>query len=218
MIDLGDRRLGDDFSFMFTTYGQTGSPKDMDNGMFLGCYRGVNGAVAASEVELLSTLGGFTQPAIHDGRPGLYRVDVDMDNDSSSEVVDFFLAGHDYFFVARGGTVDNVQLNGVCIATFSVANRLMLPFVSIEGAVKAADGHPVPTTTAFTCTGVTGGKAANFYANQAVLWTSGNLKGLSFFITASDTGDTDALLLTLQTMPVVPAVTDTFIILGTKGS
>jgi len=210
MIDLGDRRTGDDFSFMFTTYGQTGSPQNAiaSPAINIGCYRGFGNGVAASDDENIT---GFSQPAIHDSRPGLYRVDVDMDDNPGD--VTFFVAGHDYFFVVREGTVDNVDLEGICIATFSIANRATLPFVGIDGTV---DDETTPSGTAFSCTGVAGNKALNFYENQTVLFTSGTLKGLAHFITEST--DDAIVELTVQEMPNAPVVGDTFVILGTKGS
>jgi len=209
MIDLGDRRENDAFTFGFTTYGQTGSPADA-TGLTVCCYKGT------SETETTTGLT-LTRHDDDDGsggaqRLGLYRLRVSLSDP-------FYAINSDYYIVATAGTVDNVNLDGVCIATFSIANRLMLPFPGIEGAVKT---DSTPSTTVVTCTGVSGGKTADFYENQALLWTSGVLKGLTFFITGSGTQATDSLSLNLQTMTAVPeddsGSEDTFIILGTKGT
>ena len=171
MIDLGDRREDDTFTFAFTTYGQTGSPADATD-LAVCCYKGIGEGESTAGLTL----------ARHDDDPttqrlGLYRLEVDLDNG---------------------------------IATFSIANRLMNPFPGIEGAAGSVrsddefEADDIPTAT------------LNFYQNQALLWTSGVMKGLSTFITGSSADD--PVELTVQTMPATPAHEDTFIILGTKGS
>tara|TARA_R100000808_G_C2153663_1_gene164091 strand:- start:138 stop:758 length:621 start_codon:yes stop_codon:yes gene_type:complete len=206
MIDLGDRREGDTWSFGFTTYGQTGSPKWADSPTVV-CYKGTSNTEASTEA------AGLTLTE-HDSREGLYILSVATTNA-------FYAPSLDYLLVFSGGTVDNVPLDGACIATFSIANRLMQPFPGIEGKVKAGS-NPDPFNSIITCTGVPGSVTSTHYANQALLWTSGVLKGLTFFITGNGTQATDSLSLTLQTLPAEPSDTadseDTFIILGTKGS
>jgi hypothetical protein len=205
MIDLGDRREDDTFTFAFTTYGQTGSPADATD-LAVCCYKGIGEGESTAGLTLARHDDGGGSPQ----RLGLYRLEVDLDNGGGPV---FYVANQDYFIVATAGTVDNVNLDGACIATFSIANRVTLPFVGIDGTV---DDETTPSGTAFSCTGVAGSKALNFYENQTVLFTSGTLKGLAHFITEST--DDAIVELTVQEMPNEPVVGDTFVILGTKGS
>ena len=207
MRDLGDRREDDVINFAITFYGQTGSPKNpaADPDIAFAMFKD-------GDDDDKTTEGITWQTHDSDNTDGLIRVTLTLTHA-------FYAPGSDYFLVLTAGEVDNVNLAGVCVATFSIVNRLMLPFPGIEGKVKTSS---TPSTTVITCTGVPGGVTATHYANQALLWTSGDLKGLTFFITANGTQATDSLTLTLQTLPVAPSDTadseDTFIILGTKGS
>ena len=81
-------------------------------------------------------------------------------------------------------------------------------------ALSGTAGNP-RSPTSFEANGLTA-RAEDWYANQTLLWTNGNLDGLAFFITASSADSTP--ILTVQAMPEAPADTDTFTILGTKGT
>ena len=81
-------------------------------------------------------------------------------------------------------------------------------------ALSGTAGEPLDAT-GFEANGLTA-RAEDWYADQTLLWTSGNLDGLAFFITGSSADDIP--ILTVQEMPEAPADTDAFTILGTKGS
>jgi len=81
-------------------------------------------------------------------------------------------------------------------------------------ALSGTAGDP-RNATSFEANGLPA-RAEDWYADQTLLWTSGDLDGLAFFITESSTDNPP--ILTVELMPATPDDTDAFIILGTKGS
>ena len=206
MRDLGDRREDDVINFGITFYGQTGSPKDPEPAP------AIDLAVFKDDDEDDKSVEGIALQT-HDSTnmDGLVRITLTLTHA-------FYTPGSDYFLVLTAGEVDNVNLTGVCVATFSIVNRVTLPFVGIDGAVDTAT--LASSTTVFE-TDLTEA-SDDHYNDQALVWGAGATNaGLTFFITDSQgtTANTNnKVKLTVQTMPNAPADDDTFVILGTKGS
>lgn len=210
MRDLGDRREDDIINFGITFYGQTGTPKDPETDPAIAF------AMFKDDDDSDKTTEGIAF-ATHDSTnmDGLVRITLDL---ADTQDPRFYTPGSDYFLVLTAGEVDNVNLAGVCVATFSIVNRVTLPFVGIDGAVDTAT--LASSTTVFE-TDLTEA-SDDHYNDQALVWGAGATNaGLTFFITDSQgtTANTNnKVKLTVQTMPNAPADDDTFVILGTKGS
>lgn len=216
MRDLGDRNAGRAITFCFFSSNSSGVPTSLissgGNNRKVSVFKNVNN----SEHDIPDNDVDWDA----DSYTGLNRVEIKT-SDS------FFESGKDYTVVVTGGTVGGTSVAGSVVATFSIENR-QGGFFGLRSEVEENhESGKDNSTTEFWIAGLDSSsqQANNFFKDQALLWLSGDMEGLVFFITASTYAENDNaspadfdIRLTVQTMPEAPDTGDEFLILGTKGS
>tara|TARA_R110000824_G_scaffold225667_1_gene413347 strand:+ start:15194 stop:15832 length:639 start_codon:yes stop_codon:yes gene_type:complete len=208
--DYGDRNLGDSLTIFWQTVDRLGRPAPATS-LVLAVYK--DDDAGEETISITDDADGY------DFLLGLTKKKIDLTAGS------FYESGHDYTVVVKSGTLANESLEGYPIATFSIENR-QGAFFGIRGKVVGDGTTVAPNSTTYFWTDLTLPADTNDYANQTVLWTSGNLKGLVYFIDSSGFSGNGSggppppstHNFTMQyAMAEVPANDDTFLVLGSKG-
>lgn len=141
----GDIRVGQILYMKFSTTGAGGVPIIL-----------TSGAVKIYQDDATGTevTTGVTLSANFDSLPGLNTVKIDTADA-------FYAAGHDYFAVLTGGTVEGSSVIGMLVGSFSIENRSAL----------------MPTTAARKLDVTAGGEAGIDWSNVGSPTTTLNLSG-----------------------------------------